>query len=860
MTPSPLIATYTQYTADSDAVAAWLAKTATICGYPRDLRTRQVDTEQKVKQKAEQKSGRLKGKARKLAQQASSKNPSDSENRGTKPNVVPELPKYLVSREDLVPLAEWIANSAHTCIEVPASLVFVLNRAIRVREAHFIWWCCKMEEPDNNIQTRENHNYDYFTGVLENVREILRLMMPTELLKNPLVQFVEPTSTSSGSKKSEINHMANCFEGLDLEEPFETSLNAEPITAGQQPSSTLQVEYCLDRVQDIGETHFAFHCLALDFHVIRTYLQKVWESYKLGETDLVAASITTNTAIDHARGLQEDFTEAFPKNYGSYMHFYTLYYVTSLNAKHDPVSRNRHDDEMNFEAYEDIEPKLFPTFLILSFFNDYLKLVKSHTYTGRFGWYEPKSYREWMAPKWKFREDKALLLQVLPDFCILAHGQGEIPVVDGMTRAIHEMTKQDDVIPWLVLAAQVYLDIHHILRQKVSDGFNDLIKSAKYIEKNVQQILGFQMNVRPDNWPKSNNDMLFRILDVIKTWVNLDEVQEARIRMHERVGVEESPAESFYFLKNHPWYCGLLLYHIKASAREASIAFVNSLGSILSSAQLYNVLRQEGLMTNVWPDMDLALLMHRTEGLFIGGFPKTTADYSEQFSLAMKHSAKNPGKDSISTVVAKSGPRRLSQLSPICEIFKDRFCGCKPHSDLSPHDMKTILDVAESVEVWKIPKVRIQINESPRIRFLNGLLNVLQSETLELTFDHFRLHIFCWALLRTLREALREDIVELYGRGCLDKNRDKDKEHELSRIVGYILNADTDKQELTRKRKLASTLEAENGQVLTKNPLLAKAAKVMDQMFETGVEQSQLGMLKELGVHMPASMLASGDV
>ena len=854
MIPSFLVASYKQYKADSDAVAAWLAKTALTCGYPKDLRETQAALEHK--------GPRLKGKARKLAQQASQKHSSDSKSGASKPKPVPEGPKYLISIEDFISLAEWIVKSTKFRVDVPASFVSVLDRAITVRKRHHNWWYRKSEKEGGNSdqEKKSNQSHDYFIGVLERIREILRPRMSPELRKDLIVEPVERASTS---KKPAIDHMVNLFENLAIEEPSEAFLNFKPIAAGQRPNNTPQVEYRLNRAQDLEEVRFAVHCLFNDFNNIREYLQQVWDGYKQGAFDLVAASITTNTAIDFARHLQEDFDETFPKDSDFEKHINDIYYLSCVNANQDPRFKNQPDDEMNFEAYEDVESTFFPAYMILSSFHEIIEPGQLPVYKpGYFGSYDPRSERADKVSKHKFREDKVVLLENLPDFCVVAQAPESIPAEDEMSRGMREMVKDGQLPIWLVFAAQIYLDIHHTLRQKVSNGFHDLVKSARYVEKNIQQILLFHRNLRIDNWPKSNDEGLFRILDLIKHWVNLDAVHEVRCGLTQGFGMSR-PLEPFLFLKNHPWYCGLLSYCIKAAAQETSIIFVNAWGSILYSAHLYNALRQERLITNAWPDMDLALLMHKTEDMFVGDFPKAAFDYFKRFSLAMGYSAsnfvKNRRHDGI--VASRSGPRKLNQLSPVCRMFKARYCSGENRTSLSPDDVNTILE-RQGPNGSKPPKNVINVqppvfstdeikpfNSENRpkkarisatvglqpIQLLNALLHAIQSEMLELTFDHFRLHIFSWSLLRNLRETLNDEFLELYGPGYLEKD------NQLPFVVGYILMAGSEKS------RLANVLAPKKKDVVT-DQLLIKAAEVMSRMLKMGSGQSELGMLKELGI------------
>ena len=103
----------------------------------------------------------------------------------------------------------------------------------------------------------------------------------------------------------------NLFENLNVEEPSGGFLKFEPTSADQKLNSAPQVRYSVDQVQSLEEVYFAVHCIFNDLDNIRRYLQQVWKGYKQGAFDLVAALITTNTAIDFAKRLQEDFLETF---------------------------------------------------------------------------------------------------------------------------------------------------------------------------------------------------------------------------------------------------------------------------------------------------------------------------------------------------------------------------------------------------------------------------------------------------------------------------------------------------------------------------------------------------------------------
>ena len=110
MLPQFLVPSYKQYKRDSDTIATWLANTAYQCGFQKDLLANQTASQIRTP--------KLKG---------------------MKPKFTPESPRYLVAIKDFITLAQWIVNSKEVRVEVPASFVSVLNRAIVVRKRHHDW-------------------------------------------------------------------------------------------------------------------------------------------------------------------------------------------------------------------------------------------------------------------------------------------------------------------------------------------------------------------------------------------------------------------------------------------------------------------------------------------------------------------------------------------------------------------------------------------------------------------------------------------------------------------------------------------------------------------------------------------------
>lgn len=421
MLPSFLLPSYKQYKTDSDAIATWLARTAYQCGYPKDLLTNQNVSQQKPP--------KLKGRARKLAREAAQNQSSNNQSAPLKSKSTPDIPKYLVAIKDFIILAQCIVNSNKPRVEVPATFVSVLDRAIAVRKRHHNWWYRQNEKKEDGNNAKDE-SHAYFIGVLEEVRKVLQPRISTELPKDLPPQPVETPS----EKESETGHVVNLFENLDVEESSDAFLKSEPASADQKLIGDPQVQYGVNQPQNLEEVYFAVHCFFNDLDNIRRYLQGVWDGYKQGVFDLVAASITTNTAIDFAKRLEEDFLETFPKHADFEQHINVLYMILCSAIDQTPGSKERPDDEMNFAVYKDAEPMLFPAYMLMSSFNSIIEPGILPVYkAGHYGVYDASSDRASKSSREQFREDKIILLELLPDLYIFSLRSSGIPAEDGMT-------------------------------------------------------------------------------------------------------------------------------------------------------------------------------------------------------------------------------------------------------------------------------------------------------------------------------------------------------------------------------------------------------------------------------------------
>lgn len=158
MLPGGLVSIYQQYKQDTNAVASWLASTARACGFPAD-RLSAGSWDAAAAPRPGSGSKRRKGKARKEARA----NP-------TKTSAATPGPKYIVAVADFIPLARFIAASPKPVVSVPDTFVTTLDRVIAVRAGFGTNMSEHGAEPD--IKADRKHNY--FVGILEELRDVLR--------------------------------------------------------------------------------------------------------------------------------------------------------------------------------------------------------------------------------------------------------------------------------------------------------------------------------------------------------------------------------------------------------------------------------------------------------------------------------------------------------------------------------------------------------------------------------------------------------------------------------------------------------------------------------------------------------------
>jgi hypothetical protein len=314
-------------------------------------------------------------------------------------------PTYTVATKEWAILADFIAGKTPP-IDVPIRLATLLNLTIDLRQS----FSEKVSETlEDSIAKRDSDvKHDYFLSILKKVRDTLK----PHLLKERM-QPAKPQSTAE---------IINLFDHLELEEPsedFELAPDATPLPANEPV-------YKAERPNDIEETFFAFHLLLHDLARLRTEVSIAWAGYRNGSYDLVAAAITTNTAVDLARSMIDELKVSFVKLGGAHRMLQLYYMSQYLAAGTSDAHKVLPGDDINFKMYAVAESLFWPASQMLVAFCNALKVMPNpEMKRGIYGVYEPQSNRKSKSDREKFIEDKVLLLEVLEE--IYYYGTGCVP-------------------------------------------------------------------------------------------------------------------------------------------------------------------------------------------------------------------------------------------------------------------------------------------------------------------------------------------------------------------------------------------------------------------------------------------------
>lgn len=201
-----------------------------------------------------------------------------------------------------------------------------------------------------------------------------------------------------------MKEVLNMFENLKLKEPFEAFNQAPDIIIPLLNPEAADANYKAERVESREEDFVAFYLLLLDLNKFRDEVSTAWENYNRGVLDLVTASITTNTAVELARTLEENCSDQFTKPGGTEIMLPMFFNAHALDPDTGEMHKERPEDEFNFKTYDTADFVFWPAFIILFNFcrihkpGQFLELPKEYV-----AGYDPTSDRSKKSEREQFK-------------------------------------------------------------------------------------------------------------------------------------------------------------------------------------------------------------------------------------------------------------------------------------------------------------------------------------------------------------------------------------------------------------------------------------------------------------------------
>ena len=596
MLPQFLSSSYQAYKKDTAILLQWLSDTANKCGFAPTIQMTEERPEETPKS-----SQRLKGKERKQARIAAAKGDPD----GTPQE------KRKASIKDFLLMANTI-TSRKPFIAVPETIMKAGLRAVSARREFAAWFNCHVVHKET-----DNEGHWFFIELLE---EIVATLSSNY---DPAAEKKDMRSTHKKSDAAHVNTKAtakehkktleNLFHLLDLEEPTPpidpksngSLLQQDLITTGGALTFRRDVVYDVEGHKDFAKENALFAAFSLfqDLQQFRLYVRQLWSSYVSGDMDLISVAVITNTTFDLARRTEDDFKSTFPALESADV-------VTELMLDALPeyasVSTTEYIEDwifrMPFKAFRMFRKDIIPVLPENSHLEVDIKTCDLSKDRSAMSYWE----RGW--------EDMTLLVALLIEARMLNSYEAHLPAQDELTRGLREFLGAKNIPVWLTFAAQIYLDIHHDMREKVSSGFGRLQLFAQQAKKTV---MDYKHSTQTPSTKVPTTRLSMGSIDKLIMILDFWYLGDAMLPMRSNT---TSSTEQFYLLRSHPLLCGIMSFHVILKLHDIGISFANE-RCMLTIAHFYNLVRQQkSSLTKVWRDMDLMIELQSKEYLFLEAF------------------------------------------------------------------------------------------------------------------------------------------------------------------------------------------------------------------------------------------------
>ncbi|KAH9225214.1 hypothetical protein K456DRAFT_1905059 [Colletotrichum gloeosporioides 23] len=695
--------------------------------------------------------------------------------------------KHVIAIKDFVPLAEHVADKvASAALAVPEFFSAALNRVIESRRR----FSAILQRFRSFQDVAGDSQHAYFISVLEKVRETfkshigsfdtsgLRSALPTDDVKND-------------DKHNARLRTGNMFESLSVYEPSDEFLSAPDAVF----PSLDDVQYAAEEEDTQTESLFILSTLLADFFKLREEVFGLWQQYQAGSRDLAAVAVATNTAIKLAHSMEDEVSTQL-KKIGGVEELIPMVFGGACAARGlHPEDKRQPTDDYNYRCCAEANMFFYNTLCLLNAYKGQGLSDTCPSYNGKFGWYRDDRKAEDDRERWQ--EDKAALLELFADMHVIVTTLKGIQVQDEFVKGFKQMM-QTKKIPgvWLAFGAQIYLDILKSLGSEVRRGEEDLKRITNSIGDVVREAPELK---RSRHFKEAIDDLLMSV----DQWGSDKDI----FNIIRQVG--GLPTRPSNFLSHNPMFCGLHVHYIRTAFHRLGIEFASK-GNLMHAVQLYQALRQEGILEEQEKRADLEFIMkiQGNSAFFVGNPPTSLEAYSKNFALtkgiSATHWLPNRSTKNKKIPMSRAGIRTINYQARASMAFAQTFIIDSDSRGLNVEVVDLILDSSgwykkhDSDGIRELEsastndekdsiknKRKAAIRSLSPVQLTHQVCMAVDEEVPGIMFNYSSLELTCRELLKTVRDAVDENI----GGGSLSSGLLQQIDAQVCDVVGIIFSA-----------------------------------------------------------------------
>jgi hypothetical protein len=339
---------------------------------------------------------------------------------------------YQIPLGQFLHLAQTITESKKPKIAVPQEIVATIKNVIALRTEAGVTLAKLTGRPSNEAS---DASHQHFVSVLEQVLEVLA----------PQVSGTE-TQSSADTK------LANTFEALQVEETLLSLGDTEASSSKKKSKASPAHEYEIED-SSADESLLAILGFLKDYEGIERMVKEAWKHYRDGSLDLMAASVTTDTAYGIIKRSSEDLLSSLggQKTYQD---------ICSMFVEEESMAEGEKTGAVPTGVAQYLA---MPVESILSQFAADPSAKPTAVYDAEFGDHDTNQKWTKKTAEGQQEQDETLLMEYLPVMAMFSRSDWGLPTQDEMTSGLQTMMESKNGIQgcpmYAIFATKLFLGV-----------------------------------------------------------------------------------------------------------------------------------------------------------------------------------------------------------------------------------------------------------------------------------------------------------------------------------------------------------------------------------------------------------------